>query len=182
MNNKPVIPASIWALGFVSLLMDVSSELIHSLLPVFLSTVLGGRIGTHHRPHFGRLFIALLLPDIIRFFTGSFGRTAEFRSAPLPDFLLTLSPEPQVALRDRIAGSPDQLAKNALMFWLAGDNLSGFRLTVLLQPCSVPLSTAWQADYFRCCCRTKSALGKSSTHPFKEITQFPECILAAYNS
>lgn len=34
------IPASIWALGFVSLLMDVSSELIHSLLPVFMVTTL----------------------------------------------------------------------------------------------------------------------------------------------
>ena len=35
------IPRSIWALGFVSLLMDVSSELIHSLLPVFMFTALG---------------------------------------------------------------------------------------------------------------------------------------------
>jgi len=35
------IPASIWALGFVSLLMDISSEMIHSLLPVFMVTVLG---------------------------------------------------------------------------------------------------------------------------------------------
>jgi MFS family permease len=35
------IPASIWVLGFVSLLMDVSSELIHSLLPVFLVSTLG---------------------------------------------------------------------------------------------------------------------------------------------
>ena len=35
------LPAGIWALGFVSLLMDISSELIHSLLPVFLVTVLG---------------------------------------------------------------------------------------------------------------------------------------------
>ncbi|MFB0936883.1 MAG: MFS transporter [Propionivibrio sp.] len=35
------IPRAIWALGCVSLLMDVSSELIHSLLPVFLSTALG---------------------------------------------------------------------------------------------------------------------------------------------
>lgn|SRR5574338_40900 len=35
------IPTGIWALGFVSLLMDTSSELIHSLLPVFLTTVLG---------------------------------------------------------------------------------------------------------------------------------------------
>lgn len=35
------LPASIWALGCVSLLMDVSSEMIHSLLPVFLVTSLG---------------------------------------------------------------------------------------------------------------------------------------------
>jgi MFS family permease len=35
------VPKSVWALGFVSLLMDVSSELIHSLLPVFLVTVIG---------------------------------------------------------------------------------------------------------------------------------------------
>jgi len=35
------IPRAIWALGFVSLLMDVSSELIHSLLPVFMVTALG---------------------------------------------------------------------------------------------------------------------------------------------
>jgi len=35
------IPSSIWVLGFVSMLMDISSELIHSLLPVFLVSVLG---------------------------------------------------------------------------------------------------------------------------------------------
>ena len=35
------IPAGVWTLGCVSLLMDVSSELIHSLLPLFLVTVLG---------------------------------------------------------------------------------------------------------------------------------------------
>jgi MFS family permease len=35
------IPRGIWMLGFVSLLMDVSSELIHSLLPVFMVTALG---------------------------------------------------------------------------------------------------------------------------------------------
>ncbi len=35
------IPTANWALGFVSLLMDISSELIHSLLPVFLFTALG---------------------------------------------------------------------------------------------------------------------------------------------
>ncbi len=37
----PPLPRAIWALGFVSLLMDVSSEMIHSLLPVFLVVGLG---------------------------------------------------------------------------------------------------------------------------------------------
>jgi MFS family permease len=35
------LPAGIWMLGFVSLFMDVSSEMIHGLLPVFLTTVVG---------------------------------------------------------------------------------------------------------------------------------------------
>src|SRR6266581_6008300 len=35
------IPAGVWTLGLVSLLMDTSSELIHSLLPLFLVTTLG---------------------------------------------------------------------------------------------------------------------------------------------
>jgi MFS family permease len=35
------MPKGVWALGLVSLLMDVSSEMIHSLLPVFLVSVLG---------------------------------------------------------------------------------------------------------------------------------------------
>ncbi len=35
------MPAGIWALGFVSLLMDVSSEMIHALLPVYLVVGLG---------------------------------------------------------------------------------------------------------------------------------------------
>ena len=35
------IPKGVWALGFVSLFMDISSELIHALLPVYLVTVMG---------------------------------------------------------------------------------------------------------------------------------------------
>ena len=37
----PRLPRAIWVLGFVSLLMDVSSEMIHSLLPLFLVGTLG---------------------------------------------------------------------------------------------------------------------------------------------
>jgi MFS family permease len=35
------IPAGVWALGMVSLFMDVSSEMVHSLLPVFFVSVIG---------------------------------------------------------------------------------------------------------------------------------------------
>ncbi|HYL91388.1 MAG TPA: MFS transporter [Burkholderiales bacterium] len=35
------MPAGVWVLGFVSMLMDISSEMIHSLLPVFLVSALG---------------------------------------------------------------------------------------------------------------------------------------------
>ena len=35
------VPGTVWALGLVSLFMDVSSELVHSLLPVYMTTVLG---------------------------------------------------------------------------------------------------------------------------------------------
>jgi len=35
------MPRGVWILGFVSLLMDVSSEMIHSLLPLFMVTALG---------------------------------------------------------------------------------------------------------------------------------------------
>ena len=41
MSSLLRIPRSIWTLGFVSMLMDVSSEMIHALLPVYLVTVLG---------------------------------------------------------------------------------------------------------------------------------------------
>jgi MFS family permease len=40
------LPRSIWALGFVSLFMDISSEMIHGLLPVFLVAVLGASTET----------------------------------------------------------------------------------------------------------------------------------------
>jgi MFS family permease len=40
------LPGGVWALGFGSLLMDTSSELIHSLLPMFMVTTLGASMVT----------------------------------------------------------------------------------------------------------------------------------------
>lgn len=40
------LPPSIWALGLAAMFMDMSSELVHSLLPVFLASVLGASMVT----------------------------------------------------------------------------------------------------------------------------------------
>ena len=40
-GRAPRIPSTVWVLGIVSLLTDMSSEFIHSLLPVFLAGTLG---------------------------------------------------------------------------------------------------------------------------------------------
>jgi MFS family permease len=38
------MPRTVWALGFVSLFMDLSSEIIHALLPLFLTVSLGASV------------------------------------------------------------------------------------------------------------------------------------------
>ena len=40
-DARPRLPANIWVLGFVSLFMDLSSEIYHALLPAFVTIVLG---------------------------------------------------------------------------------------------------------------------------------------------
>ena len=40
-ETRERIPKTVWELGFVSMFMDISSEMIHSLLPLFLRSVLG---------------------------------------------------------------------------------------------------------------------------------------------
>lgn len=41
---RPPIPRTVWALGLVSLCMDVSSEMIHALLPLYLTASLGASV------------------------------------------------------------------------------------------------------------------------------------------
>ncbi len=41
MSSRPPLPRNVWVLGFVSLLMDLSSEIYHALLPAFITVVLG---------------------------------------------------------------------------------------------------------------------------------------------
>jgi MFS family permease len=43
-RSRAAIPRTVWALGFVSLFMDISSEMIHALLPLFLTTTLGASV------------------------------------------------------------------------------------------------------------------------------------------
>jgi MFS family permease len=41
MASRPPLPRNVWVLGCVSLLMDLSSEIYHALLPAFVTIVLG---------------------------------------------------------------------------------------------------------------------------------------------
>ena len=41
MATRPKLPRTVWILGIVSLLMDLSSEIYHALLPAFLTVTLG---------------------------------------------------------------------------------------------------------------------------------------------
>jgi MFS family permease len=41
MTRRPALPRTVWILGIVSLLMDLSSEIYHALLPAFLTVTLG---------------------------------------------------------------------------------------------------------------------------------------------
>ena len=40
-GRRSPVPRGVWMLGFVSLFMDTSSELVHSILPLFMATTLG---------------------------------------------------------------------------------------------------------------------------------------------
>jgi len=41
LRAQPRLPRNVWILGFVSLLMDLSSEIYHALLPLFITVTLG---------------------------------------------------------------------------------------------------------------------------------------------
>ena len=43
-RRRDRIPRVVWTLGFVSLFMDLSSEIVHGLLPVFLTATLGASV------------------------------------------------------------------------------------------------------------------------------------------
>lgn len=134
--NQPAsrLPGSIWALGFVSLLMDISSELIHSLLPVFLVTGLGASM----------LVVGLLegaaeaTALIVKVFSGAlsdwWGRRKPLAvlgyslgAVTKPLFALATSVEPVVAARllDRVGKGIRGAPRDALVADIAPPALRG---------------------------------------------------------
>ena len=45
-SSVRALPPGIWALGLSAMFMDMSSELVHSLLPIFMASVLGASMVT----------------------------------------------------------------------------------------------------------------------------------------
>ena len=50
LDHRSRIPRTVWALGIVSLFMDLSSESIHALLPLFLTTTLMAKLVVDRAP------------------------------------------------------------------------------------------------------------------------------------
>lgn len=89
------LPATVWTLGFVSLLMDVSSELIHSLLPVFMVTTLGASVTAY-----GLLEgIAEATSSILKVFSGALSDWLNKRKAlALFGYALSVATKPLFAM------------------------------------------------------------------------------------
>ena len=128
------IPRAVWALGFVSLLMDMSSEAIHSLLPVFLVSVLGAGAAT-----VGLIEgVAEATSSITRIFSGTFSdylgrrkRLAVFgyglSALAKPLFALAMTPTMVFAARfiDRIGKGIRGAPRDALIGDIAPPQLRG---------------------------------------------------------
>ena len=68
------IPAGVWMLGFVSLLMDTSSELIHALLPLYMVGALGASVLVVGLIEGAAEAIALIVKVFSGYWSDMFGR------------------------------------------------------------------------------------------------------------
>lgn len=128
------LPSGVWALGFVSMFMDISSEMIHALLPIYLVTVLGTSTLT-----VGFIEgIAEATANIIKIFSGVFSDWLGKRKLltalgyglaafTKPIFPLAVSVGWVVAARvvDRIGKGVRDAPRDALIADLAPDDLRG---------------------------------------------------------
>lgn len=161
------MPRAIWMLGFVSLFMDVSSELIHALLPLFLVTTLGVSVLT-----VGIIEgCAEATTSIVKIFSGAISDWIG-RRKPLvvlgyglaavtkPLFPLVAAVEPVVAARllDRIGKGIRGAPRDALVADIAPLSLRGAAFGLrqsldtvggLLGPLLATLLMLWLADDIR---------------------------------
>jgi MFS family permease len=132
--HTAAIPRGVWALGFVSLFMDISSEMIHALLPVFLVSVLGASVAA-----VGLLEgTAEALAQITKVFSGTLSdrlgkrkllTVAGYGLAALTKPLFALAPSPAwvFAARglDRVGKGIRGAPRDALIADLAPDEIRG---------------------------------------------------------
>ncbi len=134
MDSRSALPRGIWVLGFVSLLMDVSSEMIHALLPIYLTASLGASalvVGLIEG-------IAEAATLIVKVFSGTLSDRARNRkslvalgygmaAACKPFFALATGPALVFAARlvDRIAKGIRGAPRDALIADLAPEGMRG---------------------------------------------------------
>jgi MFS family permease len=128
------IPSGVWALGFVSLLMDVSSEMIHALLPVYLVTTLGAsmtEVGVIEGVAESTAAIVKVFSGALSDFLGKRKLLAAFgyglAALTKPAFPLAQSIEPLIAARfiDRVGKGIRGAPRDALVADIAPPELRG---------------------------------------------------------
>ncbi|TMS57943.1 MFS transporter [Imbroritus primus] len=128
------LPPAIWALGCVSLLMDISSELIHSLLPVFMVTTLAASatmVGLIEGAAEATALVLKVFSGVISDYWGKrkplalFGYGLGALSKPL--FALALSPGMVLGARliDRVGKGVRGAPRDALVADLAPPGMRG---------------------------------------------------------
>jgi MFS family permease len=160
------IPGSIWALGFVSLLMDVSSEMIHSLLPLFMVSTLGASalvVGLIEGAAEATALIVKVFSGVLSDYLGkrkwlaTFGYALGACSKPLFALAPGLGAVVTARLLDRVGKGIRGAPRDALVADLAPSHVRGaaFGLRQSLDTVgaftgpllAVILMLAWQNDY-----------------------------------
>jgi MFS family permease len=129
-----LIPSGVWVLGFVSLLMDVSSEMIHSLLPLFMVTTLGASalaVGLVEGLAEATALIVKVFSGVLSDYLGKrkglalFGYALGALTKPLFALATTLSVVLGARLLDRVGKGVRGAPRDALVADITPSNLRG---------------------------------------------------------
>ena len=98
-TDRAKIPRTVWALGFVSLFMDISSEMIHAVLPLFMAVGLGASATAIGITEGAAESVALIMKVFSGMISDRFGHT---KALVFTGYALGVISKPFFALSDTV--------------------------------------------------------------------------------